>query len=354
VLMQKVPQADQQRRGATSTRSARFYFLKAFAVLGPLPPLLILLIVIFGVGNPVFLSGANLSSVSTQAVYLLLIALAQMMILITGGFDLSVGANVALTSVTSGLVMQAVYGGQEQYAFQAIVWGFVTAVLVGLAVGLVNGIGVAVLKVNPFIVTLATTSVVSGATMLVSGGSEVSGLPREFTVSIGSGRVLGGIPVPLLLALPVAVALFVALRWLKYGRSLFAIGGNATAAQVAGIRVKWHIVATYAIAGMITAYAGWLLTARVSSGQPQLGAEFVMESITAAIIGGASLRGGRGSVIGAVLGVAFIVALANGMNLLRLDANQQNVALGVALMFAVLISRVRDGVRTRVATLELQ
>src|SRR5699024_8751139 len=109
----------------------------------------------------------------------------------------------------------------------------------------------------------------------------------------------------------------------------------------------------YVIGGVLTSYAGWLLTARVSSGQPQLGAEFMMMSITAAIIGGASLRGGRGGIGGALLGAAFIVGLTNGMNLIRLDSNQQAIALGIALVLSVLISRVRESTRRRVAVMEL-
>src|SRR5699024_2285376 len=168
-----------------------------------------------------------------------------------------------------------------------------------------------------------------------------SGLPTLFTHEIGSGRV-GPIPVALLLSLPAVLLLFVVLRWTKYGKSIYAIGGNENAALFAGIRVKTNLLLAYVIGGVLTSYAGWLLTARVSSGQPQLGAEFMMMSITAAIIGGASLRGGRGGIGGALLGAAFIVGLTNGMNLIRLDSNQQAIALGIALVLSVLISRVRE------------
>lgn len=348
-----LPGTKRRPSGTASAGDPSYWPMKIFASAGPLPLLLVLLIAVFAVGNPVFLSNENLQSVATQSVYLLLIALAQMLILITGGFDLSVGANVALTSVSSSLVMRAVYGGVEGYSGEAVLWGFTTSMVVGLVVGLANGIGVAVLKVNAFIVTLATMSIFTGATMLVSGGSEVSGLPRLFTHEIGSGRLFGAIPIPFLLALPIVIALLVLLRWTKYGKSVFAIGGNPLAARVAGIRVELNLLLAYVIGGMITAYAGWLLTARVSSGQPQLGGEFAMESITAAIIGGATLLGGRGGVGGTVLGVLFIVGLTNGMNLMRVDSNQQNIALGVALVFSVLIGRARDRARRRVAVLEL-
>jgi ribose/xylose/arabinose/galactoside ABC-type transport system permease subunit len=333
-------------------RNTSYWGMKAFAVGGPLPFLLILLVVGFSVVNPVFLSPQNLNSVATMSVFLLLTALAQMLILISGGFDLSVGSNIALTSVCSAMVMNSIYGGIEEYSGIAIAWGLVTAVAIGLIVGLVNGIGVAILRVNAFIVTLATMSVFSGITMVVSGGREISGLPKLFTHEIGSGR-LGPIPVALFLAIPVVAVLLVVLRWTRYGKSIYAIGGNEIAATVAGIRVKTNLLLAYVIGGVLTSFAGWLLTARVSSGQPQLGGEYMMMAITAAIIGGASLRGGRGGVGGTVLGVLFIVGLTNGMNLIRLDSNQQAIALGIALVLSILISRARERTRRAVAVLEL-
>jgi ribose/xylose/arabinose/galactoside ABC-type transport system permease subunit len=351
--LEAIPRTGGRTARGTTSMAPGYWLLKVFATVGPLPFLLLLLVVGVGLVNPVFLGSSNLSSVTTQSVYLLLISLAQMLILVTGGFDLSVGANVALTSVTSSLVMRSVYGGVDGYSGAALLWGLVVALLVGLVVGLVNGIGVAVLKVNAFIVTLATMSVFTGATMLVSGGSEVSGLPRVFTHGVGSGRLWGVVPVPLLMILPIVVALVVVLRRMRYGKSLFAIGSNELAAKVAGTRVGFNLLMAYVLSGVITSYAGWLLTARVSSGQPQLGGELAMQSITAAIIGGASLLGGRGGVGGTVLGVLFIVGLTNGMNLMRMDSNQQKVALGLALVLSVLVSRARDRARRRVAVLEL-
>jgi len=347
---ERPPASVQNRRNPSD--DAKYWFLKGFAVAGPLPVLLVVLVVVFGVASPVFFSPQNLQSIATMSVFLLLTALAQMLILISGGFDLSVGSNIALTSVCSGLVMHAVYGGMEEYTGVALMWGFFTATAVGLCVGLANGIGVAVLKVNPFIITLASTSIFAGLTMIISGGREVSGLPRFFTHVIGSGRV-GPIPVVILIAIPILLIVLVLLRWTAFGKSIYAIGSNEIAATVAGIRVRRNLVFVYVIAALLTAYAGWLLTARVSSGQPQLGSEYVMQSITAAIIGGASLRGGRGGVGGTILGVLLLVGLTNGMNLMRLDSNQQSIAIGIALVLSVLISRLRDQTRRTVAVMEL-
>lgn len=332
----------------TPLGGGRLSVSRLFARLGPLPALLVVLVIVFTAANPSFLGGDNLLSVSTQSVFLLLIALGQMLVLISGGMDLSVGANVALTSIVSATVMSAVYGDTPAFTPDAINAGFWTALVVGLVIGLANGLGVAVLNVNPFIVTLATASVFAGITLLISGGQEVGGLPRTFVYEVGSGS-LAGIPVGVLLTVPVVVVLFLALGWTRYGRHLYAIGSNATAARVAGIKVRVTLLVTYVACAMLTSYAGWLLTARVSSGQPLLGAQFALQSITAAIIGGASLRGGRGSVGGTILGVVFIMLLTNGMNLMRLGSNQQSIAIGLALVFAVVADRLRTRARTQVA-----
>jgi len=320
--------------------------VSGFVLFGALPPLLIIMIIVFAIANPVFLTPGNLITLATQAVFLLLVSLGQMVVLITGGFDLSVGSNVALTSIVSASVMAAVYGGYEEFTGQAVWSGFCMVLVVGLVVGLVNGIGVAFLKVNAFIVTLASMSIFAGITLVISGGSQISGLPRFFTHEIGSGR-LAGFPIPVLLTIPVIIVMLIVLRWTRYGRHLYAIGGNPAAATVSGIRVRLNLMVAYVICGLLASYAGWLLTARVASGQPLLGGSFALESITAAIIGGAALTGGRGGVGGTLLGVLFVMGLTNGMNLMRMDSNQQSIAVGILLVLAVVADRLRTRARSK-------
>lgn len=320
--------------------------VSGFALFGALPPLLLIMIIVFALANPIFLTPGNLITLATQAVFLLLVSLGQMVVLITGGFDLSVGSNVALTSVVSATVMAAVYGGMEEFTGEAVWSGFFIVLAVGLIVGLVNGIGVAFLKVNAFIVTLASMSIFAGITLVFSGGSQISGLPRFFTHEIGSGS-LGGFPIPVLMTIPVIIIMLVVLRWTRFGRHLYAIGGNPNAATVSGIRVRLNLMAAYVICGLLASYAGWLLTARVASGQPLLGGSFALESITAAIIGGAALTGGRGGVGGTLLGVIFVMGLTNGMNLMRMDSNQQSIAIGIVLVIAVVADRLRTRARAK-------
>lgn len=313
---------------------------RIFVGVGALPFLLVLLIIIFSTQNPRFLSETNILNISQQGIYLLLISLGQMMVLVSGGFDLSVGANVALASIGSATVMASVFGVSPDHPTLAIFAGFAGAIAIGIGCGLANGIGVAYLKVNPFIVTLATASVFQGLTLLISQGQEVSGLPRPFVYQVGSGFILG-IPISVALSMPIILILYLLMTWSRYGRYVYAIGSNPKAALVAGVRIPLCLSITYVICALVTAYSSFLLTARVSAGEPLLGAEFPLQSITAAIIGGCSLRGGQGGVGGAIMGAIFVTVVANGMDLMRLGSNHQMIILGFVLVIAVLIDRER-------------
>ncbi len=308
---------------------------------GVLPVLILIAIVVFQIGNARFLSSTNILNVVQQSTYLVLIALAQMLVLISGGFDLSVGANVALTSVVSSTAMVAAQDSLSQGSTLPVWFGAGAVFAVSAFTGGCNALGVSLLGVNPFIVTLATASIFEGLTLLVSQGVQVSGLPENFVYGVGSGSFLG-IPMAVLLTLPVIIGLYVALNWTRYGRFLYATGSNPRAARMAGISVNWVLGATYILCALIVAYAGFLLTARVSSGEPQLGAEFPLRSIAAAVIGGCSLKGGQGTVVGTILGAMFVTILGNGMDLLRLGSNYQMILIGLILVGAVLLDRFRD------------
>lgn len=307
---------------------------------GALPIILLVFIVVFQIGNPRFLSSANTINMLQQGVFLMLIAFGQMLVLIAGGFDLSVGSVVALTSIISAQVMVAVSAAFPESSLLPIAAGFLAMVCTGVFAGLINGFGVAVLKVNAFIVTLATASIFRGMTLLISQGVQVSGLPRDFVYKIGSGFVFG-IPVSVLIAAPALVLIYILVHQMKFGRYIYAIGSNIKSAIVAGVAINRYLIGSYVICSVITAFSGWLLTARVSSGEPLLGGEFPLNSIAAAVIGGCSLRGGEGTVLGVFLGVIFITILANGMDLLRIGSNSQMIVLGIVLVGAVVIDRYR-------------
>lgn len=311
---------------------------------GILPILLLLMILFFAVQEPRFYGPANIFNVSRQATYLVIITLGQALVLISGGFDLSVGALVAVTSVVSARWMSNYYAAHPESELTAVLVGALAALVVGLVVGLVNGIGVARFKVSPFIMTLGMASVGSGFALWYTGGTPVSGMPPLFTKQIGTGRFLG-LPVPVYFAVAAIGLMYFLMNWTKVGRYVYAIGGNTKAAFLSGISVPAYLAAVYVICSLLTALAGFLLTARVSSGEPNLGASFPLESITAAVVGGVSLRGGEGRILGAVLGALFITILTNGMNLIRIESYIQEIAVGVVLIVAVVVDRLRDRYR---------
>jgi ribose/xylose/arabinose/galactoside ABC-type transport system permease subunit len=304
--------------------------------LGLLPVLLVVLVVVFAVAEPRFLAMDNLENIGRQSVYLLLITMAQMVVLICAQLDLSVGATVALVSVITALTMSNASGGGTS----AIVLGVAAGLGVGLLVGLVNGVVVAYFKVPSFMVTLGTTSVATGAALLLSNGAPVTGIPLAFSDILGTGIFLG-LPVPLIVAVLVAIAMYVVLYWTTLGRNIYAVGGNPDAANVAGIRVNWVLITAFLVCSGLTALSGILLTARVASGEATLGTSFVLLSIAAAVLGGTSLFGGEGRLGLVILGVVFIGVLSNGMNLMRVSSYVQQVVIGVVLISAVALDRFR-------------
>jgi ribose/xylose/arabinose/galactoside ABC-type transport system permease subunit len=307
---------------------------------GALPIILVACVVVFQMGNPRFLSSANTLNMLQQGVFLILIAFGQMLVLLAGGFDLSVGAVVALTSIISAKVMVAVSIMFPDSAWLSISAGFLAMILTGVVAGLINGLGVAVLKVNAFIVTLATASIFRGVTLVISQGLQVSGLPREFVSGICSGFFLG-VPISAIMTAPALILIYVLVHHMRFGRYVYAIGSNIRSAVVAGIDINRYLIGCYVLCATLSAFSGWLLTARVSSGEPLLGGEFPLNSIAAAVIGGCSLRGGEGSVFGVLMGVIFITVLANGMDLLRIGSNYQMIVLGIVLVGAVVLDRYR-------------
>ncbi|MFA5607385.1 MAG: ABC transporter permease [Leucobacter sp.] len=325
-------------------RRAVDWIIDIFGRVGPLPVLLGGVFIYFAIATPTFATANNLTELAQRSVFLLLMAMGQMIVLVSGGFDLSVAAVVSFVSIVSAQVMLEVFVGSGNETL-AILASLGMVILVGVGVGLVNGIGVAILKINAFIVTLAVATIVGGLTIIVSGGATVTGLPETFSRGLSSEGPLG-ISWMVYLTIPVVIAVYFLTNNSVYGSHLYALGDNPTAARIAGIRVNQTTILAYVLASVLIAYGAWLLTARIGSGQPTLGASYTMETITAAVIGGASLRGGRGTIIGVVLGVLFMQMLTNGMNLVKLDTNSQQIAIGVALLFAVLIDRLRDRART--------
>jgi ribose/xylose/arabinose/galactoside ABC-type transport system permease subunit len=302
---------------------------------GLLPVLLVLAVVVFFIVEPRFLTAANGTNISRQLSFLLIVAMAQMVVLLTAQLDMSVGANIALTSIISSKLM--VDAGVDGIAGIAI--GVAGGLLVGLAMGLVNGLIVARFNVPSFIVTIGSASVAAGIALLVSRGTPVSGLPSDFTGVLASN--VAGVPVSFLIGLVLLGLLYVVLNWTALGYYFYAVGGGENAARLVGVPVRRTKIIAFVFCGVLSSIAGILLTARISSGEPTLGAEFVILSIAAAVLGGTSYFGGEGRLGLVAVGALFLVVLSNGMNLIRVSSYTQQVVLGVFLVLAVIVDRLR-------------
>ncbi len=296
--------------------------------------MLLLLAVYFAANSEYFLTWSNVLTIGGSAAALGVMAVAQTYLIISGGIDVSVGSVVALSGVAMGIVI----GGDGGFWPAALV-----AILIGAGVGAVNAILVVVLKINPFIVTLGTMSIFSGlALTLTSGETRVVDDPILSFVATKSSL---GLPVPLLVFLVVFAVALVMERLTVWGRTIYAIGGNAEAARLSGLHVRISQTILYVLSGISGAIAGILVTAQLASASPQVGASFLLSVITAVILGGASLSGGRGTVIGTLVAVAILGVLGNGFALLGMGSNTQTMALGFALIFAVLLDQTTRRLR---------
>lgn len=288
------------------------------------PAIAVLLeVVIFSAIAPGFLTLDNLINISLQTAITGILAVGMTMVILTGGIDLSVGSLVALTGVSGALTASAAG------------LGLVVALAVGGGIGLVTGILVAYFRVAPFVVTLAGLTIARGLAFLLTGGRSVGSLPASFT--FWGQTQLGILPLPVLVMLvTVAIGHFVLSRTV-FGRQIYAIGGNAEASWLAGVPVQKVLVAVYAINGLLAGLAGAVLAARLGAGIPNSGQLYELDVIAAVVVGGTSLSGGRGGVLGSLLGALFIGTLNNGLNLTGVDPYLQKIVLGAVILAAVLV-----------------
>ncbi len=323
---------------AFKTSGFSFYSLarKTFVAYGILPILLVLLLVGFTLVEPRFLSSGNIVNVMRQVSFLGIIAIGQMMYLVTRNYDLSNGGTVALSSVICAMVLS--HGGASPLI------GALAGLAVGLVVGTINGVLIAVFKISSFMVTLGTGSAAVGVALLLTGGVPITGLPQAFTRAYGSSLVMG-LPFSTFVMLLVLTGAYVLFNWTRLGRRAFAVGGNEHAAHHAGVNVKSTLLKLMITGSLLAALVGVLMTARISSGEANIGLQFPMESIIAAVIGGIALNGGEGRVSGAFMGALFIILLSNGMDLIRVQSYVQDILLGALLVLALMVDRLRTRVR---------
>jgi ribose transport system permease protein len=287
---------------------------------------LIVLCVVLALASPNFLTSFNLTVVIREASFVGLVALGQTLVLLLGGIDLSVGAAAGLSAIVGCLLLKGL--GFPPWLIIPATAAF------GLCIGSISGFFVSVLKLNPFIVTLAMWEIFAGMTLVITKGYPIRPLGPGFTM-YGQGEILG-IPGPVLLFLICAIALVWVLNKTRFGRNLYAIGGNRDAAVLVGIPVVRVELLVYALAGMFAALAGIMYASRMDAGQPSVGEGWLMKAITAAILGGTSLKGGQGTILGTVFGTLLTAVLANGLSLMNVSAYWARVVVGAIVLIAIL------------------
>ncbi len=312
----------------------------AIVRLGVLPLLLAVAVIVFSLLSPNFLTGQNLLNVARQSTFLAMVAMGQMLALLTGGFDLSVGKTLAITSVVGAMVMTEAKSSFPDAVGVAIALGMLAGIGAGMLVGIVNGIGVALFDVSPFMMTLGTASISFGVALTLTSGVPVYGMPDEFGNIFGFGQFLN-IPTPVYVTAILFVVLYLVLNWTPMGRYFYAIGGNYKASVLSGINTRFHLFMAYVLCGLMAATAGIILTARLETGEANIGGSMPLDSIAACVIGGVSLRGGVGRLGSVVLGAVFIGLIQNGMDLARIASYLQEVVIGVLLILAVIADQVR-------------
>ena len=281
--------------------------------------------VYFKAGENLFFTSDNILTLLRQASFNAIMAAGVSVVIITAGIDLSIGSVWALSSVVMAFVC----------VNKGLAWTL--SVLIGLAVGLacgiVNGWGVTLLRIPPFVATLGMMSIARGLAEVITGGFQISGLPDAFQWW-GQGDIFG-VPVPVIVAVGVIVLTWALLRFTRLGRYIYAVGGNEAAAHLSGVPVNRVKLFAYAYCGTLAALAGLLATARMGSVRPSDALGYELDAIAASVIGGISLMGGQGSVLGTAIGAALIGVLRNGMVLLDVSAFWQKVVIGVVIIIAV-------------------
>jgi len=301
--------------------------------------LLVLAIVVTALAEPRFMNRLNLINLARNFSFLLIPAMAQMLVMTSGGFDLSVGAVTAVGSVVSAMTMGAMIAAVPGAEGLAVIVALAVVVGVGLVIGLTNAVLVAQFELSPFMVTLAVMSVLTGIALYYTQGIPIYGVTDSFINGVGRGRLLG-IPVILVIASLILALCIVIQRFTVFGRHIYAVGSDERSARLSGVRTRRILFLTYAFAGVLSAFTGFLMTARIGSGQATIGGNLALETIAAAVIGGVSLRGGVGRAGLVALAALFLTVIANAMNLLQFDSKYQTLVLGVVLILALGMERV--------------
>jgi ribose transport system permease protein len=306
------------------------------ATLHKLGPLLALVAICIGLAcmSPNFLTVSNSFDVMRQVSINAVIAFGMTLSILLGGIDLSVGSILAVSSVLAAMTMKGGHGAGLAVGI---------AILAGAGMGSLNGFAIANGKVAPFIATLGTMTLLRGIALALSNGSPISGFSSDLFAMLGGGYIARLIPVPVVLMLSMFAVFWFVLTRTVFGRHVYATGGNAEAAKLSGVNTDRVQILVYTISGAMAALAGVILASRLDSAQPTAGAGYELDAITAVVLGGTSLAGGRGWIFGTLVGALLIGVLNNGLNLMGVSAFYQQVVKGSVILLAVLLDRGRKG-----------
>lgn len=305
---------------------------------GVLMPL-ILAIILFWAKSDRFMTINNLTNVMRTAAFTIVTAIGQAYLIIAGSWDISVGAVYSIGGVVAASAM---------LTFGLPIWlSVVLALIVGAIFGMINGFLVINIKLPPFIATMGTMYVARGICTGYTKGASIYPLPEAFLKVGQAGIKIGGTQIPyvIIVAIVMAIIAGLILRYTTYGRKLFAAGGNGEAARLAGIPTRKIRFSAFVLTGVLAALTGILMASRVSSAQPNIGSGFEMTVVAACVIGGISMDGGAGSIIGVVMGSIFMAMISNGMTLIHVDAYWQQMVIGLVLIFACSLEFVRNRIR---------
>ena len=297
---------------------------------------LLMLVAGFGIGNERFLSGQNLMNILTEVSIYGLLALGMTFVILTAGIDLSVGSLLALCGMCAAWL--ATGGGVDSFSMDVgagqpwwIALG--AALLVGFIGGGIQGLAITKFRVPAFVVTLGGMSVYRGLTLLIGDGGPISGFERSYR-AFGRGDVLG-IPIPALLFIVIAIICIITLRYTRFGRHVYAVGGNEEAARLTGINVQRTLMSVYILIGVLAGLAGFILTARLNSAEATAGLSYELRVIASVVIGGTSLFGGIGTIYGTLVGALTIGVLINGLVMMNVQSYWQLIIIGIIIIVAV-------------------
>lgn len=288
----------------------------------------LILCIIISFITPRFLTVANMTNVLTQVSVNAVIAIGMTFVILTGGIDLSVGSILAIAGALAATVIKT--SGN-------VLLAIIVAILAGASIGVINGLLVSKGKVQAFIVTLASMTIFRGITYVYTNGTPISGLSSGFG-AIGNKK-LSILPIPVLITAAAVVIAYYILSQTRFGRYLYALGGNEDSARLSGINTDRIKTWVYVVSGITAAISGVIITSRIGSASPNAGAGFELDAIAAVVIGGTSLSGGEGSVVGTIIGALIIGVLNNGLNLMNVSPFYQSIVKGSVILIAVLLDK---------------